>query len=604
MGVKAESRQTHKGESIHLHGVPASPGIYIGAAVAHAAILPPEAPRTVPAGQIETQIRLLDRALRSAEREIAELRDRLRDSLDEAHAAIFDPHLLFVQDATLRERVVDRMRQRGESAAYAVMAVVQELAGQFAQIGDAYISSRGTDVYDVGNRICKHLAPSRRDARRAPMYSRDAIVLAHDLSPSDTAQMDRRHVKAFATEIGGPTSHTAILAKALEIPAVVGLGSLMRHLRPGMTAIVDGHEGTVVLNPTPTEVNQARNRRRRHLQRERDFRKLRALPAETIDGYQVELSANLEFMSELPHVLEHGARGIGLFRTEFLYLEKAGLPTEEEQFEVYRQVAETVAPEAVIFRTLDVGGDKFPGDVGSREELNPFLGLRAIRFCLSKPEIFRTQLRALLRASAFGRVRIMFPMISSIGELVRAKKELQIAKRELAAQEIAFDREIEIGVMIEIPSAALAASRLAREVDFFSIGTNDLLQYTLAVDRSNEKVADLYDPYHPAILELLRVAIDAAHRAGIWVGVCGEMASNPRTALLLVGLGVDELSMSPAAAPETKFLIRQIKLSEAQKLANRVYGLESSEEIRQAVESSYQELCKRRIQPALETVGA
>lgn len=581
--------------STRLKGIAASPGIHIGRVVVRNANLPNSGPRFVSASQVPRQIRLLEDALATAEREIQELRDKVGQTLDEAHASIFDPHLLFVQDPALKESAVKRIREKHESAQHAVTAVIQELAAQFARMGDAYISSRATDVYDVGTRICKHLGVSQTRSDPQRTMASDAIIFAHDLSPSDTAQMDTRHVKAFATEIGGPTSHTAILAKALEIPAVLGLGSLMKHATPGARAIVDGYEGTVILNPTEIEINQAKNRRRRYLIREKDYKKLSSLPAETIDGYRVELSANIEFPSEIPHLLSHGAQGIGLFRTEFLYLRQVGLPTEEEQFEVYREVVQNVAPHAVIFRTLDVGGDKFFDDVRARTELNPFLGLRAIRFCMKHPAIFMTQLRALLRASAFGRAKIMFPMVSALHEITHAKNVLEEAKRALAKEGKDFDPDIEVGVMIEIPSAALMAERLAQEVDFFSIGTNDLIQYTLAVDRSNEKVAEWYDPFHPAIVRLIREVIDAAHRAGIWVGVCGEMASNPITALLLVGMGIDELSMGALDVPQVKYFLRQIRLSEARRLAGEVATLQSAEEIRDYAQKTYAEFQKRRI---------
>ncbi|MBI1784327.1 phosphoenolpyruvate--protein phosphotransferase, partial [Candidatus Sumerlaeota bacterium] len=455
-------------------------------------------------------------------------------------------------------------------------------------------------VIDVGNRICKHLAKSYTISpakEKETSHTSDMIIFAHDLSPSDTAQMDHRIVKAFAMEIGGPTSHTAILAKGLEIPAVVGLGPVLEHVGPETTAIVDGYEGTVIVHPTAEEIRRARDRRRRHLAQERTLNKLATLPAETLDGYRVELSANLELPDEIPHAVAHGADGVGLFRTEFLYFNEAGLPEEDRQFDLYKNVLKKFSPRSVIFRTLDIGGDKFLADfpgVAAGEEANPFLGLRAIRFCLRHPGIFRTQLRAILRASAFGRARIMFPMVSSAEEVRAAKKILEGVKKELADEGKTFDAGLEVGIMVEIPSAALIADQLAIEADFFSIGTNDLIQYTLAVDRANERVASLYDPYHPAVLRLIRRIIDAAHRAGIWVGVCGEMASNPRTALLLVGMGIDELSMGALSIPEIKHLLRNTRLSEARRVASEIYALGSSEEIRTRVEEAYQSLRKVR----------
>jgi phosphoenolpyruvate-protein phosphotransferase (PTS system enzyme I) len=579
---------------IRLKAIAASPGIQVGRAAIHYHTPAPLAPRKIGPGAVSGELRRLGKALDLAEEEILELQARLREKLDEAHAAIFESHLLFVRDPALREQVERRIRAKHESAHFAVMAVIRELADQFGAMGDAYISSRAADVLDVGRRICKHLG-STSGAAATISFPSDVILFAHDLSPSDTALLDHRRVKAFATDIGGPTSHTAILAKALEIPAVVGLGNVMRSVSPGDRVLVDGYEGVVVINPTDEEVKQARGRRRRYLTRERDFRRLKALPAETIDGYRVELSANIEFPNEVDHVLGSGANGIGLFRTEFLYLRERRLPTEDEQFSVYREVLRSVAPGPVIFRTLDVGGDKFLQEISSRTELNPFLGLRAIRFCLQRPDIFKTQLRALLRASVTGKAKIMFPMVSSVDEIISAKKLLREAQGELREEGRPFDEDVEVGIMVEIPSAALTADRLAEEVDFFSIGTNDLIQYTLAADRSNEKVAHIYEPYHPAVLRLIRMVIDAAHRAGIWVGVCGEMASNPATALLLLGMGIDELSMGAVSIPEIKYLLRHVRLSEARKLAGRTVNMRSADEIRLLVETVHAELRRRRI---------
>lgn len=591
----------HEKPPIHLKAIGASPGIQTGRAAIHYSSQAPLVPRRIAPASVNSELRALEKALEAAEEEIVELQKLLHDRLDEAHAAIFDSHLLFVRDPALREQAERRIRAKHESAHFAVMAVIQDLADQFGSMEDAYISSRATDVLDVGKRICNHLGSTSAASAEPVQYPHDVILFAHDLTPSDTALLDHRHVKAFATDIGGPTSHTAILAKALEIPAVVGLGSVMRLVTPGARVLIDGYEGTVTIHPTEEDLKKARNRKRRYLTRERDFKRLKSLPAETIDGYRVELSANIEFPSEVPHVLGSGANGIGLFRTEFLYLQKRGLPTEQEQFEVYRDVIQSVAPGPVIFRTLDIGGDKLLRDVSSHSELNPFLGLRAIRFCLARPDIFRVQLRALLRASAFGKAKVMFPMVTSVTEVTAAKKLLKEAQRELKAEGHAFDSEMEVGIMIEIPSAALTADRLAEEVDFFSIGTNDLIQYTLAADRSNEKVASIYEPYHPAVLRLIRMAVDAAHRAGIWVGVCGEMASNPRTALLLLGLGIDELSMGAVSIPEIKYLMRHVRLSEARKVAGRTLNLKTSEEIRALIEAVHDEFRRRRVKSGDET---
>ncbi len=577
--------------SVVLRGIAASPGIHIGRVVAYNPMFSALGPSRVPAYRIPAQIRLLEEGLAKARDEIRQLQEKLRKSLDDAHAAIFDSHLLFVEDPALKEKTVARIRSNQESAAYALMSVIRELAEQFGRMQDAYISSRATDVFDIGRRISRHLLADEQNAP-TQRFSGEVIIFAHDLSPSDTAQLDHARVKAFATEIGGPTSHTAILAKGLEIPAVVGVGTLLPHVTANTTAIVDGYEGTVTLNPAPAELKKARNRHRRRMIEERNLEKLKTLPAETLDGYRVELSANLELPDEIPHILAHGADGIGLFRTEFLYLNRERLPGEEEQFDIYRRTLESLAPGSVIFRTLDVGGDKLITNGSVEREMNPFLGLRAIRYCLKHRDLFKTQLRALLRASAFGRAKIMFPLVTSVSEIIEAKAALEEAKKGLASQGLRFDEAMEVGMIAEIPSAALIADQFADEVDFFSIGTNDLIQYTLAVDRANEKVAPLYDPYHPAILRLIRRVIDAAHRAGIWVGVCGEMSAHPPTALLLLGMGVDQFSMGSHAIPEIKHLFRSARLADARRLASEVYALGSSAEIRSRVEGAHRNLMK------------
>ena len=581
--------------TIHLKGIPASPGIEVGRVALFHPDQAPELPSSISSAQVNSEARALERALAVAEREIIELQKKLTDSLDEAHTAIFDSHLLFVRDPALRQEAERRIRAKHESARTAVTTVIGNLADQFLQMEDEYISSRATDLTDIANRICKSLSMGKKVEARPKTHRGDVILFAHDLTPTDTAGMDHAHVKAFATEIGGPTSHTAILAKALEIAAVVGLGSAIPHLSSGATVIIDGYTGEVTIHPTKEEISDARRRRKRALSRTRDFRKLKALPGETIDKYRVQLCANIEFPSEIDHVIENGADGIGLFRTEFLYLKERRLPSEDEQYQVYREVLERISPGDVIFRTLDVGGDKFLSEVQSRDELNPFLGLRAIRFCLEHPRIFRTQLRALLRASIHGQAKIMFPMVSSVSEVIEAKELLEEAKDELTASGLKYDPDVEIGIMVEIPSAALTADRMAEEVDFFSIGTNDLIQYTLAADRSNEKVASLYNSYHPAVLRLVRMVVDAAHRAGIPVSVCGEMASNPKTAILLVGMGVDELSMGPVSIPEIKYLLRHVRYSEIHKLAGQVLGMNSSHRIREFIDGLHEEFGKRRV---------
>jgi phosphotransferase system enzyme I (PtsI) len=582
--------------SFTLKGIAVSPGIQFGKVFVYDSGGPAVVRRLIDASEVEGEKQNLRRALAKAEESLREVRERVLARLDEAHAAIYDPQAMLLHDPVLIDQTIKRIELYRENAALAFMTTIQQFIDKFAAVTDDYMASRSADILDVGNRVCREMAAGQPDVRDLT-FAEDVIVLAPDLSPSDTAQMDQGHARGFATELGGPTSHTAILAKALEIPAVIGVGPFIQSIPPGAMAVIDGYEGTLTINPSAREVARARARRRRHLIHERDLQKLRYLPAETIDGYRVELSANVELPIEIPHVLSHGAEGVGLFRTEFIYLEREELPGEDDQFEVYRKVLEDVAPHPVIFRTMDIGGDKFFGNLHSRE-MNPFLGLRAIRLCLAHPEIFKVQLRAMLRASAFGKARIMFPMISTLREVRRAKEILEDMKRELRERQIDFDEKVPVGIMIEIPSAALCSDQLAKEVDFFSIGTNDLIQYTLAVDRGNEQVAPLYDPFHPAILRLIRMTIDAAQREGIWVGSCGEMSSNPLCALLLVGLGIDELSMGALAIPEIKRLIRQIRLPDARRVVEDIYSLRSSGEIHDYVRQAYRVIQRRRMKAA------
>ncbi len=582
------------------HGIPVSPGIQIGKLYIYDPAQTTISRRFIRRSEIAQEKAKLAEAVNKARESLLELRGKVLQSLDEAHASIFDPQLMLLDDPLLLDRTNERIEQQQQNAAMAFTSVVQQFADQFASLTtDAYIAGRKVDIMDLGKRVSQLLASAEPETDTL-QFRDDVIILATDMSPSDTAQMDHQHVKGFATELGGPTSHSAILAKALEIPCVVGLGRVLQNARQGQMAIIDGYEGRIILNPDARELARAKSRRRRHMAYDRELQKLRSLPAETVDGYRVELSANVELPIEIPHVLAHGAEGVGLFRTEFLYLDRTGLPSEEDQFSVYKKVVESVAPHPVIFRTIDLGGDKFLSALQPTREVNPFMGLRAIRLCLAHPGVFKTQLRALLRASAHGNAKIMFPMISSVREVLQAKAILDEIKADLLREGRRFNEEIQIGIMIEIPSAAVCSDILAREVDFFSIGTNDLIQYTLAVDRGNEQVVSLYDPFHPAILRLIRTTIEAARREGIWVGVCGEVAANPLCALLLIGLGINELSMGALAIPEIKRLIRGIRLADARRVCEEIYSLRTSSDIHAYVREAYRVIQRqRRKAPAL-----
>ena len=577
-----------------FHGIPVSPGIHIAGVFPYDPVHAVIPRRTVAKDGVEQEKRALSKALDKARAALLETRNKVRENLDESHAAIFDPQLMILDDPIVIASTHERIEEHQENAARAFMTVIRQFVEQFAALDVQYLASRATDILDVGNRVCRHLAGDAGETGRFKLDS-EVIVLARDLSPSETAHLDQKYLRGLATELGGHTSHTAILAKALEIPAVVGIGPFLAGVRPGTQAIIDGFAGTLTLDPSSRESARARQRRKKRLIVERDLEKLKDLPAETLDGYHIDLAANLELPIEIPHVLTHGAEGIGLFRTEFHYLESNRLPTEEELFDVYKNVVERLAPDSVIFRTIDLGGDKFASTIQTEREINPFLGMRAIRLCLAHPDVFRTQLRAILRASAHGTARIMFPMISNLQEVREAKQILEAVREELRAEGQAFDEQIQVGIMIETPAAVITADQLAKEVDFFSIGTNDLIQYTLAVDRGNEEVAPLYDPFHPAILRLIRMTVDAAQREGIWCGLCGEMSANPLCALLLVGMGMDELSMGALAIPEIKRVIRQVQLSEARKLVEEIYTMRTSQEIHEHVRNAYRSIQRRRM---------
>jgi phosphotransferase system enzyme I (PtsI) len=404
-------------------------------------------------------------------------------------------------------------------------------------------------------------------------------VLAHELSPADAAFLSSQRASAMVTEIGGKTSHTAIIARSLEIPAVVGIKGSLVQASQGDWAVVDGNRGTVILNPLPATLESYRRQQKSYLRHVADLRKLRKSKPITRDGHQVELSANIELPEETVAVLSHGAKGVGLFRTEFLYLTSDRLPSEDEQYAIYRRVAEKLAPDPVIIRTFDLGGDKIGGQA-PEPEANPFLGWRAIRFCLDRPELFKAQIRAILKASAHGQVKIMFPMICCLEELRRARAMVEEAKEELRRARVKFDEKCQVGIMIETPAAALTATALAQESDFFSIGSNDLTQYTLAVDRTNHRVARMYDPFNPAVLRLVREVIECGHRAGIWVGMCGEMCADPLAVPPLLGLSLDEFSMNPVAVPEVKRMILNLRLDQCRRVAARVMEAESADKSR------------------------
>ena len=528
--------------------------------------------------QVPDEIGRFETALIQTRMQILEMQQRIAESIGAKDAAIFDAHLLVVEDRTL----IDEVLRKLETELCNVEWVFQEVATRYAEtlnkIDDPYLRERALDIQDVTKRVVRNLQGKAPKTFLA--LSESHILVAHNLTPSDTASMNRANVLGIATDLGSRTSHAAILARSLNIPAVVGLHDITAKLETGQHVLVDGSDGLLIVNPAPETIGHYAELESRRARVVAQLKELRTTRSTTRDGRHIVLSANIELPEDVEAVAANGAEGIGLYRTEFLYLNRTTLPTEDEQFETYRKVAERVRPDPLIIRTFDLGGDKLaPGTVDITDELNPFLGWRAIRLCLENIDIFKTQLRAILRASAVGNIKIMFPMISRLEELRGAKAVLAECHQELRRSGVPLDEEIEVGAMIEIPSAAICANVLATEVDFFSIGTNDLIQYTLAVDRVNEKIAHLYEPTHPAILRLLRMIAEAAHAHHIWVGVCGEMAGDVALVPLLLGLGMDELSAGATSVPRVKRAVQSLALPECRELVEETLKLNTSSEI-------------------------
>ncbi len=566
-----------KGEKIY-RGIPVSTGVCRGKIIvlgrSHTAI--PK--RDLSDAELPEEINRLERALIQTRQQILDIQRKVSAGMGADEGGIFDAHLLVLEDRTLLDEVMRSIHANKVNAEYAFHVVAEKYASTLAAIEDDYLRERATDMRDVTARIMDNLQ-GRQQEVNLKQLKEPCIVISYDLSPSITAQLDRKTVLGFATDIGGKTSHTAIMARSMRIPAVVGLKSASNELQTGQYALLDGFNGVIIINPTEQTLFEYGQMIRKQVSLEEKLRDVQDKPAMTLDGTRIMLSANVEQAADAEQVRLSGAEGVGLFRTEFLFINREQLPTEDEQTQVYREVAAALKPQPVVIRTLDLGGDKFLSHLQLPPEMNPFLGWRAIRFCLQEKPIFRAQLRAILRASAEGNVKMMYPMISGLDELIQANALVEEYKAELRAEKIPFDENLEIGAMIEIPSAVIIADALARRLKFFSLGTNDLIQYTLAVDRMNEKVAHLYEPTHPAILRLIKATVEAAHRHNIWVGVCGEMAGDPVMTALLLGLGVDELSAAPSLVPPVKFLIRRLKIAEAKSLAEFALNCESGMEI-------------------------
>jgi phosphotransferase system enzyme I (PtsI) len=561
-----------------LRGIAVSPGVEIS----HAFLLDTEdvriPRRTVVASEVPAEVASLQAAFDATRQNYVDLQANVARSLGEEASAVLGWPIRVLSDEKWKQRFIDRIEQKQLGATYAVSLTMREYKQKFLQLKDRYISERVQDVYDMERRLLQHLLGRRRE-HIANLEARVAVV-AHDLTPSQTAELEKSgKVLAIATDLGGRTSHTAIVARSWGVPAVVGLGDITGRVNGGDTVIIDGTHGVVICDPDEATIEQYRQQRQRLVALGQSLRELRRLPAETVDGETVTLLANIEFPHEAAMSLDRGAAGIGLYRTEFLYLRGNSEPSEEEHYQAYRQVVEAMEGRPVVIRTLDLGADKYTQSRQAEPERNPFLGCRSIRLCLRNLDLFKPQLRAILRVSTLGDVRIMFPLITTLLELRQAKAVLRDAMEDLEEQGIAFRRDLPVGMMIETPAAADACRAFAREVDFISIGTNDLVQYMLAVDRANERIASLYSPGNPAVIRKVRDIIRTADRANISVSLCGEVAGDPMFTLLLLGLGLRRFSMTPPDVPEIKKMIRSVTIRHARWVARKVLSFESDREV-------------------------
>lgn len=526
---------------------------------------------------VEGEVAKFNSAIEASKVELTKIRNNAEVQLGADKAAIFDAHLLVLDDPELIQPIQDKIKNENANAATALTDVTTQFVTIFESMDNEYMKERAADIRDVSKRVLSHILGV--ELPNPSMIDESVVIVGNDLTPSDTAQLNKEFVQGFATNIGGRTSHSAIMSRSLEIPAIVGTKSITQEVKQGDMIIVDGLNGDVIVNPTEDELIAYQDKRERYFADKKELQKLRDADTVTVDGVHAELAANIGTPNDLPGVIENGAQGIGLYRTEFLYMGRDQMPTEEEQFEAYKEVLEAMGGKRVVVRTLDIGGDKELSYLNLPEEMNPFLGYRAIRLCLAQQDIFRPQLRALLRASVYGKLNIMFPMVATINEFREAKAILLEEKENLKNEGHDISDDIELGIMVEIPATAALADVFAKEVDFFSIGTNDLIQYTLAADRMSERVSYLYQPYNPSILRLVKQVIEASHKEGKWTGMCGEMAGDETAIPLLLGLGLDEFSMSATSILKARRQINGLSKNEMTELANRAVDCATQEEV-------------------------
>ena len=566
-----------------ITGIPASPGIVFGKAL----VLKEEKIvldfQKISEDQIDAEVARFYAGREAAVEQLNSIHQRALKSLGEEKAAIFEGHLMILEDEELEEEILDYLRSQKVNASVAASKIIDQQVEMLSEIDDEYLKERAGDIRDIGNRLIKNILGMH--IVDLGDIAEESILVAYDLTPSETAQLNLEKVLGFITDIGGRTSHTSIMARSLELPAIVGTNDVTARVNTGDYLILDAVNNRVYVNPTQAEIDELKTLEAKLAEEKAELAKLKDLPAVTLDGHKVEVVANIGTIRDCEGAHRNGAEGVGLYRTEFLFMDRDQLPSEEEQFIAYKEVVEAMEGRLVVLRTMDIGGDKELPYLNLPKEMNPFLGWRAIRIALDRREILRAQLRAVLRASAFGKLAVMFPMIISVEEIRELKSVLETLKAELRAEGKAFDENIQVGVMVETPSAAVNAKFLAKEVDFFSIGTNDLTQYTLAVDRGNELISHLYNPMSPSVLGLIKQVIDASHAEGKWTGMCGELAGDERATLLLLGMGLDEFSMSAISVPHIKKLVRHVSYQEAKALADEALQKPTTAEIEQLIQA-------------------